>query len=97
MTFISRIMRFLIWLLVISWSVRVLRRILAWMLRGAPGLDSSEAVGKAGRLVRDPLCGMHVAEALSIPLQNGDEVLQFCSTVCRDKYAGNALKIAANG
>ncbi len=58
----------------------------------------------ARRLVRDPVCGAHVAEVLSIPLREGGELLHFCSTACRDQYllanAGkdpNTKKIAASG
>jgi YHS domain-containing protein len=113
MSFISRVIRFLFWLLVLSWSVAMLRRLVAWMLRGgapeAPpkGVDvagSSGAAGMARRLVRDPVCGAHVAEVLSIPLREGGELLHFCSTACRDQYllanAGkdpNTKKIAASG
>src|SRR4029077_17852587 len=69
MSFISRVMRFLFWLLVLSWSVALLRGVVRWMLRGSGtgqrGPDvtsSSDAVGMARRLVRDPVCGAHVAE-----------------------------------
>jgi hypothetical protein len=113
MSFISRVIRFLFWLLVLSWSVALLRRLVAWMLRGgAPetstqGVEvagTSETAGMARRLVRDPICGAHVAEVLSIPLREGGELLHFCSTACRDQYllanAGkdaSTKKIAASG
>jgi hypothetical protein len=113
MSFISRVIRFLFWLLVLSWGVSLLRRLVAWMLRGGspeaptegvPVAGSPEAAGMARRLVRDPVCGAHVAEVLSIPLREGGELLHFCSTACRDQYllanAGkdpNAKKIAASG
>jgi len=113
MSFISRVIRFLFWLLVLSWGVALLRRLVAWMLRGgspeAPTegvqvASSPEAAGMARRLVRDPVCGAHVAEVLSTPLREGGELLHFCSTACRDQYllanAGkdpNAKKIAASG
>jgi hypothetical protein len=78
MNLISRVIRFLFWLLVLSWSVALLRRLVAWMLRGGTaaqptqGVDvagGSEAAGMARRLVRDPVCGAHVAEVLAIPLR----------------------------
>jgi YHS domain-containing protein len=110
MSFISRVIRFLFWLLVLSWSVALLRRLVAWMLRGATsaplegrdGAGSSESVGMSRRLVRDPVCGAHVAEVLAIPLREGGEVLHFCSIACRDEHlrasaAKNTKKIAANG
>ena len=51
----------------------------------------------ARRLVRDPVCGMHVDETLSIPLREAGELVHFCSVACRDAYAGETKKYAANG
>ncbi len=105
MSFLSRIVRFLFWLLVISWSVALLRRLVGWMLRDAAGNPSQDTRGRdtlhvegaARRLVRDPVCGMHVAEEVAIPLRKGGELVHFCSMACRDIYARQARKIAANG
>jgi hypothetical protein len=107
MTFLSRILRFLFWLLVVSWGVRLVRRVVDERLRcprqardprhrEVPGQDRGQAVGITGRLVRDPVCSTHVAEAAAIPLWDGAEVRHFCSIACRDKYMGNALRFAAN-
>ena len=98
-------MRFLFWLLVLSWGVALLRRAIAWLLRGAAprppqstdASNTNQDAGKALRLVRDPVCGMHVAEVLSIPLRDGEEILYFCSIACRDKYVAGTKKFAANG
>jgi YHS domain-containing protein len=105
MNFLSRVMRFLFWLLVLFWSVTLLRRAVAWMLRGATtvpqqgadGSTSNQDVATPRRLVRDPVCGVHVAEVLAIPLREGGETLHFCSIACRDTYVGNTKKLAANG
>ena len=105
MNFLVRVVRFLIWLLVLSWGLRLLRRIVGSMLRNdqasapqtadpAGGIPAS-STGR--RLVRDPVCGTHVDETLSIPLREGDELLHFCSPACRDAYAVNTRKFAANG
>lgn len=109
MNFIGRVMRFLFWLLVVSWSVALLRRLVGWMMRKAMPMGQSNA-GAAGaqsgntgtelapgRLVRDPICGMHVAEELSIPLREGEGLVHFCSAECRDKYIKNARRMAATG
>jgi len=113
MEFLSRLIKYLFWLLVVSWSVALLRRVLASMLRGATAPDqagedagtaSSASAGSGDtqgglaprRLVRDPVCGMHVAEELSIPLREGPEMIHFCSMACRDKYANNVQRMAAN-
>jgi hypothetical protein len=105
MTFLARIFRFLLWLLVASWSVWLLRRVFGSLLRGAtsqprpPGVASSspQALKGSRRLVRDPVCGMHVDETLSIPMREGDEMLHFCSMACRDAYVVSSKKFAANG
>jgi hypothetical protein len=105
MNFLARMIRFVFWLVIVSWSVALLQRLVAWMLRGATNdrgqsADAAPAVetpAKARRLVRDPVCGVHIAEVLAIPLREGSEVVHFCSTACRDQYAGSTRKFAANG
>jgi YHS domain-containing protein len=109
-------MKFLFWLLIVSWSVALLRRVLAWMLRGSmPAAQAAAAAGSAAgggvgsgsgdtqngvaarRLVRDPVCGMHVAEVLAVPLRESGELLHFCSLACRDRYVNGRERMAANG
>ena len=110
MNFIGRIMRFLFWLLIVSWSVALLRRVMAWMLReatpaqveqdaagGSAGSGDAQGGSAARRLVRDPVCGTHVAEVLAIPLREGGELVHFCSAACRDKYVDGTQRLAANG
>jgi YHS domain-containing protein len=48
-------------------------------------------------LVRDPVCGTHVAEVLAIPLREGGDLVHFCSAACRDKYVNDTQRLAANG
>jgi YHS domain-containing protein len=105
MSFISRIIRFLFWVLILSWGVALVRRAIAWLLRDASArpqqgketVGSSEMPGIPRRLVRDPVCGVHVAEVMAVPLRDGGQTLHFCSVACRDKYVGGIAKIAANG
>jgi YHS domain-containing protein len=105
MDFIVRIFRFLFWVLVVSWGVRLLRWIVGRLLRNsAAAAEQSpdataglETPGASRRLVRDPVCGMHVDETLSIPLREDGELLHFCSLACRDAHLGNVKKFAANG
>ena len=105
MNFLARILRFLFWLLVVSWGLRLLRRIIGGMLRDQTAHAPQTADAAAGipapaaarRLVRDPVCGMHVDETRSLPLREGGEVLHFCSPACRDAYGGSTKKFAANG
>jgi YHS domain-containing protein len=99
MTFIARILKFLFWMVIVSWSVSLLRRVVGKM--GAAGTDAHPDVfvpqdSIARKLVRDPVCGMHLADTIAIPLRNGNELLHFCSTECRDKYVTGTQKLAAN-
>ncbi len=99
MTFIARILRFLFWLLVVSWSVALLRRVVGNMAmdrsKGQPDVVVPPNTS-ARRFVRDPVCGMHMAETIAIPLRNGGELVHFCSVACRDKYLNVSQKLAAN-
>ena len=105
MTFLARIARFLFWLLVVSWSAWLLRRVFGWILRNATSPQQQNGTGSVApqtpagsrRLVRDPICGMHVDETLSIPLREDGELLHFCSIACRDAHIAGARKFAAHG
>lgn len=105
MNFLARIIRFLFWLLVLSWGLRLLRRIVGSMLQSgqdsvaqpASSADGIPGTPAARRLVRDPVCGVHVDETHAIPLREGGALLHFCSVSCRDAYAGSVRKLAANG
>lgn len=118
--FLARIVRFLFWLVIVSWSVALLRRVLARLVGEAmpaaqagknaaggstAGAGAGSAAGDAQdgvaarRLVRDPVCGMHVAEVLAVPLRESGELVHFCSMACRDKYLKESgiRRMAANG
>jgi YHS domain-containing protein len=105
MNFLSRVARFLFWLLVVSWSMWLLRRFLGWLLSNAatttePSADATspaQTTEVARRLVRDPVCGMHIDLTLSVPLRAEGELVHFCSTACRDKYSASVEEMAANG
>ncbi len=100
MTFIARILRFLFWMVIVSWSVALLRRIVGSMAVGQSSKDQPDVVvpqdAVSRRLVRDPICGMHMAETIAVPLRNGGELLHFCSVECRDRFLKGSQKLAAN-
>jgi len=100
MTFIVRMLRFLFWVVVLSWGVALLRRLVQRMRQGAARSHAPIEVPAdelARKLVRDPVCGMHIAEVLALPLRQDGELLHFCSAACRDKYLSETRKLAANG
>ena len=107
MSFISRIMRFLLWVLVLCWGVALLRRAVAWLLRGVANPREEQRTGQVSsstaepdkigsrKLVRDPVCGVHISEDRAIALPERSGVVHFCSTECRDQYLGSEKKFTA--
>ena len=99
MAFIARILRFVFWVLIVSWSVSLLRRLVNSMGAAATNRQQpidvpSDAVSR--KLVRDPVCGMHLAEGLAIAERSGGEPVFFCSKECRNKFMDEPKKFAAN-
>ena len=102
MTFLARLIRFLFWVVIVSWGVRLAGRFISGLLQSGrtreplqPSGDLNDGQG-ARLLVRDPICGVHIAEVLSIPLRENGELLHFCSLACRDAYLNSSQKLAAN-
>ena len=90
-------MRFLFWVLIVSWAVRLLGRVIGRNAgRRAPQRGSPEPAGGSKRLVRDPVCGMHMAEELALPLHANGEIVHFCSEQCRAKYEASMVRRAAS-
>jgi YHS domain-containing protein len=98
MSFLGRIIRFLFWVLVVSWAMKLLGRAIggANPPQTAPGDTTQVPVRDGKRLVKDPICGMHMAEELALPLQANGEVLHFCSQECRAKYESSMVRRAAS-
>ena len=102
MTFLARLIRFLFWVVIVSWGVRLAGRLLSGLLQPGRTREPMQPAGdlntdQAARLlVRDPVCGVHIAEVLAIPLRENGELLHFCSLACRDAYLNSSHKLAAN-
>ncbi len=101
MGFLGRLFRFVFWVLIVSWVIKLVGRL--WSgdrgANSAPGAaatraGNSEPRGK--RLVKDPVCGMHIAEELALPVSANGETQYFCSQECRAKYENTVLRHAAN-
>jgi YHS domain-containing protein len=100
MGILSRFFRFLFWTLLLSWGFWLLKRL--WGAQGEEEQAAEEQqrnpspASGGRRLVRDPQCGMHVAEELAVRVSTGSEVIHFCSEACRDQYLQQTQKLAAN-
>ena len=84
----------LLWILRILILLLVLRFVLQLVFGSAkPATRRKRKTAKAperlgGELVRDPQCGTYVPKARAITVGSGPETKYFCSTTCRDTYAG---------
>jgi len=102
MNFLARLIRFLFWVVIVSWGIRLAGRLISGLLQtgrsGEPLKPAADLdTGQGARLlVRDPMCGVHIAEVLAISLRENGEVLHFCSLACRDAYLNSSRKLAAN-
>ena len=101
MTWIARFLRYLFWVAVATWTVSLLRRLVSQMGTAHPEAGSNRPVGVPNdavnqKLVRDPVCGMHIAPALALHVNQGAEEVYFCSPECRDRYLGEQRRLAAN-
>jgi YHS domain-containing protein len=101
MSFLGRVFRFLFWVLILSWAVKLLGRAISRSAGPEPTGSAADAVGSepampGKRLVKDPVCGMHMAEELALPFSADGETHYFCSQECRAKYESSILHRAAN-
>lgn len=100
MGFLGRVFRFLFWVLILSWVMKLLGRALSGSLRRASGEGTDRATGPepaatGKRLVRDPVCGMHLAQELALPATANGETRYFCSPECRAKFENNLVQRAS--
>ena len=91
-------LRALVYLLCTIVLISFLRSVIGIILKGfgelfAPAQPqqprpNTAEVPVGGELKKDPVCGTYISTATSIKITSGDQILHFCSTSCRDKYAG---------
>jgi len=91
-------LKFLFWFFVVTGVVKLLGRVIGRAAGGQPAgsVQGPEALKAQRRLVRDPVCGMHMAEELALPLKANGELLHFCSEECRAKYERSMVRHAAS-
>jgi YHS domain-containing protein len=101
MGFLGRLIRFVFWILIVSWVIRLVGSLLAGgkqaSVSGTGSAAAKDSAMRGKRLVKDPVCGMHLAEELALPMSADGETQYFCSQECRAKYESSVLRRAANG
>jgi YHS domain-containing protein len=99
MGFLGRLIRFVFLVLIVSWVIRLVGRLLGGSKPASFGgtAATNDSAKRGQRLVKDPVCGMHLAEELALPMNANGETQYFCSQECRAKYESSVLRRAANG
>jgi YHS domain-containing protein len=99
MGFFGRLIRLVFWVLIASWLIKLVGRLFSGSSQPAARRGSSAAADdpalRGKRLVKDPVCGMHLAEELALPMSANGETQYFCSQECRSKYENSLLQRAA--
>ncbi len=75
----------------IIFLIRFFFRAVMRLLEGAPKKSVKDGTGSdrviyRGRMVRDPVCGIHIPEESSLVESRGDRVHHFCSERCREAF-----------
>ena len=93
------LIRFLFWVLIVSWVIKLVGRLFSGTgqpaARGRSSATADHPAVRSKRLVKDPVCGMHLAEELALPMSANGETQYFCSQECRSKYENSVLRRAA--
>ena len=99
MGFFGGLIRFVFWVLIASWLIKLVGRLFSCASQPAARRGSSATADdpavRGRRLVKDPVCGMHLAEELALPLSANGQTQYFCSQECRSKYENSLLRRAA--
>lgn len=83
-----RLLQFLAFLLLIRYVWRAVQRLLGEVDTKRVDGDSKggESVVYGGRMIRDPVCGVHIPERSAVTEHRGDRVFHFCSDGCREIF-----------
>ncbi len=91
----SWIIRILLFLVLVSVIRLLLTRVFSPTLKmhSRPRFGSDRTRGTvAGRMIKDPQCGMYVATDLAITTRVNGKTLHFCSEECRDNFINGRNK-----
>jgi len=94
---VDRIIRFLLWVLIFWWAVRLARWLFGWLAgKARRAQPRAEATPEGKALRRDPVCGMFVSPEISFTFEQAGQVHHFCSAECRERFK-SSLPRAGSG
>ena len=87
--------RYILIAIVILLLARAFWRLMDGIIEALGGLPKKQARGPSGearavKLVRDPVCGTHIAPSTSLSLAANGTTVYFCSEACRDRFRKTA-------
>jgi YHS domain-containing protein len=90
------VIRYILIGIVILLLARAFWRLMDGIIEALGGLPTKPAGGARGtgdravKLVRDPVCGTHIAPSTSLSLAANGTTVYFCSEACRDHFRKTA-------
>jgi YHS domain-containing protein len=95
-------MRYMVQIALLLFVLYIFGRFIAGLIKSSNAAQKSGSPkDAAGRMVKDPVCGMYMDARLAIKLEKRSEVVHFCSEECKNKYinksSGEGIGTAAAG
>jgi YHS domain-containing protein len=81
------VIRFLLIAILLLLIARAFWKVFDSMMAAAGGTTRTRPTKPAVRLVRDPVCGTHVAPGAALSLTSGGSTHYFCSEQCRTEFS----------
>ena len=91
MQFLGRVIRFLFWFFLVTWLGR---KLLGWIFQPREQPRRQPVSAEPLRLVRDPICGMHISSRVGFTLQQAGQEIHFCSMECREQFLNSRSQAA---
>lgn len=79
-------LRFILLAILLMLVARAFWRVVDGVIEASGGRPRRQAGGPAVRLVRDPVCGTHVAPSGALTVVSGGSTHYFCSERCRNEF-----------
>lgn len=80
------LIRFILFLLLITLVVRSLARLFAGIVEGASDGGARRVAPPSTKMVKDPVCGTYVVPSKALTASRGNQTAWFCSPECQHAW-----------
>jgi len=92
---LSRMIRVVLWGILLSWLLGLLQRWISSTQRRQTAGQRRPPAPTRAVLHRDPCCGTYVSPEISFPLQQAGQIEHFCSAECRERFLRSGQQAAS--